>query len=410
MIVRPGADGNRRLTLDIAERMCLIFFAADQYRWHMRVLVVRIAGARWIVCTPTWDIEVVDFADETLVPLRRAAAFPADARPAFVFRPSEATETLLATMRAEARAMGDVLGVQVVAVAANPATDAFWLFADPAEELFNTVVPDGIVGNAEVCTLRESSGLVLLDQGLDDERWTAIEHVKESDRGGWLAEKREGAGRDRRLARVENDGGNATRRPLFREAVAGMDRSAVPDANIFKGPAATVEIVDAVVSSGLEPTGFVSQWVVSSGVPPTSSAAREVTLLIHMLWMLACVDRVNLFALNGVEHIARRILQLQRACRRNPRAPDYEGLSAYMDHAADTTGQIRSTEFDRHISTVLEAEARILKQQRLNREETGYESQRTGGGGGSSSSGGNPNTPLPKAKAKAKAKEGTGDG
>ena len=69
------------------------------------------------------------------------------------------------------------------------------------------------------------------------------------------------------------------------------------------------------------------------------------------------------------EHITRRILQILAAVRRNPNAPDFEGLDAYMRHMADGTGQLRAPKFGQHIAALMKEEAVVLKQTRLAREE-----------------------------------------
>lgn len=44
----------------IAERQVLLYFSADWVAWHHRILPVRVAQARWLVATPSLDIEVTD--------------------------------------------------------------------------------------------------------------------------------------------------------------------------------------------------------------------------------------------------------------------------------------------------------------------------------------------------------------
>ena len=402
-IVRaPPAAHHDTRTLDIPERQVLLNFDEDHYEWHARILLLALGAARWICCTPTFDIEIEDFADETVHPLSRNSSFPMGGfRPIFAFRPSEVTEAALATMRAAAAALAEVMGVVVAPAAAIGGL--IWYFADAAEEFFGEPVPISVVSDAEKAIIRNSVGLATIPGVNGTTRWTTMERMSPNDKEEWLAEKREGAGRDKRLAKHQSDpsGGRA----LFRTAISGMNKSLAPNGEIFSGPSSVAEVCTAIADSGLEPPGFQAQWVTSSGVPPTSSAARESAFLLYLLWLLATVDRFDLFACAGAEHICRRYLQLQRAVRRNPRAPDYEGLGAYLEHAMESSGNVRSQNFDKYVAGIMEAEARILKQQRLNREENQHETDRTGA---SSSTQWTPKDhPTPKAKAKAKAKDGT---
>ena len=61
---------------------------------------------------------------------------------------------------------------------------------------------------------------------------------------------------------------------------------------------------------------------------------------------------------------------IQRAVKRNPRTPDFDGLDCFMSNALDVQGGIVTSEFEKHMSDVQRSEAQIMKQQRLAREET----------------------------------------
>ena len=390
IISRVDGPHAAALTLNIPERQLSVEFPEDHFPQHHRVLVVSLGQARWIVCTPTWSVEVMDFDGENITPLTRNARFPAHLKPMFVFAVAEATEERLTAMRAEAMALAEVLGV-VGVLATGVGGGAVWVYADPAIEEFSTDVPLALVSDPNFSFIRGSVGLTRLADRGAEQHWTNMERVRPADKPMWLSEKREGAGRDRRLARLPASDGTTV---LFRTAVAAMDSSQQPASTTFEGPSAIREVLDSVTKSGLEPTGFQTQFVTSSGVPIGSSAARESAFLLHMFWLLATVDRLDLFASAGAEHAARRLLQLQRAVRRNPRAPDYEGLQVYMAHSMEANGTVRSTQFDKFVSTVMEADAKILKQQRLAKEEA----ELAAGASTSSSS----TTPAAKAKAKGK--------
>ena len=90
---------------------------------------------------------------------------------------------------------------------------------------------------------------------------------------------------------------------------------------------------------------------------------------IHTLWLLSCHDRLDVAQLAAGEHIARRVLQIQRSVKKNPQNPEFDGLDAYMRHSQDASGTVFAPTFDRHIAEVQKNEAQVLKQFRLTREE-----------------------------------------
>ena len=64
---------------------------------------------------------------------------------------------------------------------------------------------------------------------------------------------------------------------------------------------------------------------------------------------------------------------IQRATRRNSKAPDFHGLEVYISHALDPSGGIITLEFEKHISEIQRGEAMVLKQSRMLREEVGQD-------------------------------------
>ena len=67
--------------------------------------------------------------------------------------------------------------------------------------------------------------------------------------------------------------------------------------------------------------------------------------------------------------IARRLLMIMRAVKRNPRAPDFEGLDSFLSTATDMTGRVVTLDFDKYISELQRNDAQITKQNRLLKEE-----------------------------------------
>ena len=269
----------------------------------------------------------------------------------------------MAGLRARSQALAQILGVDVPVV--TSVTDSVWLYSDTASEKFNMEVPVGLLTIGAGAYVRGSKGMVI-DQVGEIAVDEFVERVRIADREEWLAEKRSGAGRDPRLSSLVED--TASPYPLFREATALM-RAPSGSSRVFTGPAACTDAIGAVGSSGLEPMGYQAQWTSASGVAPKSGVCIEHGLLLTVLWMLATVDRLNLYALAGAEMASCRILQIERAVRMNPRQPDFEGLETYISHALDSSGGIMSTAFDRYVASTQKDVSFIMKQSRLAKEE-----------------------------------------
>ena len=139
--------------------------------------------------------------------------------------------------------------------------------------------------------------------------------------------------------------------------------------SLFRGPSATTEVLQTMVSSGHEPPGFQTQWTSISGVAPRSSVALEHQNLVHLLWAMSTIDRLNLYGLASAEHACRRMLPIQRAVRRSPKAPDFAGLETYMDHISQGTGALQAPKFDHFVASEQKDQAFILKQTRVAKEE-----------------------------------------
>ena len=85
---------------------------------------------------------------------------------------------------------------------------------------------------------------------------------------------------------------------------------------------------------------------------------------------------MNLPNIAAAEFASRRVLMIQRAVRRNPRNPDFEGLETFMAHAFDTSGGVVTTQFDAEMAEMRKTQAVILKSESLLKEESEADSKR----------------------------------
>ena len=67
--------------------------------------------------------------------------------------------------------------------------------------------------------------------------------------------------------------------------------------------------------------------------------------------------------------ISRRVLQIQKAVKQNPRVPDFTNLQAMLSSTLDETGGIVTSKFDEWVAGEQKTEAVIMKNQRLHAEE-----------------------------------------
>ena len=56
---------------------------------------------------------------------------------------------------------------------------------------------------------------------------------------------------------------------------------------------------------------------------------------------------------------------IERAVRRSPESPDFEGLDVLLSNQFDSTGGVLTRHFDKYISEIQKNDATVLKQQRL---------------------------------------------
>ena len=343
-VLRVGEIANAP---NIAERIALIRIDGQPYEYDMSILLTRVVGSRWIVSDPDSVLTIDDLAAEEVIPLIPGGAYPLDGRP-FLIR--DVTEAWLMGLRARARALADMHGAPAVAPLVGTDTGGKWLYADTAHPNFGEEVAAERLGVAVDVRLEDFCGL-LRERGLPGgDRWTFIELVTTSDLEKYKQDKREGMGRDPRLSGLHPTTLNA--RPLFRVAHDGFSKQVEPDRELFEGPLSVGELCASISSSGLEPMAYLENFVISTGVSAKSGAATELKTHIFTLQTMAIHDRLNIPRLASAQHIARRVLQLMKALRRNPHSPDLEGLHLYLHHMDNVTSGANTPRFDKYVTEV----------------------------------------------------------
>ena len=138
--------------LDIAEHQVAVRYPDHpNFEWHLRVLVVRLDGARWIVPSPDLEVFVLDLAVYRVIPLVRGALVPQRIRGNF-YGLANLGEEELADLRRECGALATVYAP----LSAAPATtsSAEWRFSDPAITRFGELVDPAVTANPARVTSR----------------------------------------------------------------------------------------------------------------------------------------------------------------------------------------------------------------------------------------------------------------
>ena len=358
-------------SLDIVEQQVAIdFFDDPAYQWHQRILHVKVSDAKWVVSTPDLEVEVCDLASHRVVPLVRAARFPERVvGNLYQFAPIGDAE--LEALRSDADALAVILGGTPAAAARG---DSFWVFSDMADENFAEEVDPSVFRNPNAYITKGAHGLVETADG-----WTVMERVRKDDLSAWKDEKRTGPGRDPRVLPVERDARD-TRFLSLRDALSAYKTEVKAPDDPWRGPSAIPELLDIIRGTGEELAGFHDFWVRHSGVFPESAAAHTHRALCSVLIHMISFDQLNVPALGSGEAVCRHLLRIERAVKRNPKAPDFTGLDIMTQSRLDAGGALLAGDFSKWTAEEHKSEAFILKQMRLITEET--EKRQTQGGGG----------------------------
>ena len=375
--------------LDLPEAQVAIDFPQDaNFTWHVRVLVVRLTDSVWIGFSPDLEAELIDLRDHRVVPLARAAPFPARVQNDIYHR-VRISEAEIALARQECQALAAVMG-PAAGAAAGVAPAAEWRFADTAYEKFGEIVDNNIVHNPVRMVTRESSAMVHIEDEPGEFFWTFAERVGNSDVESWTEEKRSGPGRDHRILSIFRDlagqryrslrdclqdmtfedatsqsssttlGANPVRGPSSHKAAADWP---------YEGPSALKELLTSSKAAGEELPGFHDYYCRAAGLSPEHPVAIKHRDLLFILHHLVVFDQLNAGRLASAEALARLVLQIHQAVRRNPKAPDFKGTNLMTMSKLDSSGGVLTGDFAKFVADEQKSLAFTLKQQRLFAEE-----------------------------------------
>ena len=320
-----------------------------------------------MAATPDGEIYLLKLDEFRVVALARAAAFPPRVR-GQVYAFGALADADLANLRRDGRNFAKVLGFPFPA--AQPGVEVpRWIVADPACDQFGEELSLELITSADRFISRDAVALVMLS---DAEGWAAALNVQLSDEPDWKAEKRAGPGRDRR---VLPQTGSAASTVSLAQLVALLKSVDVEDWP-FEGPKALVEFLAAVVSSGHSLSSYWGFWVAQSGVSRGSAVSQELKNIVEVLHHALVFDALDVSNLASFELLSRRALQIQRAVKRCPRHPSFEGLELMVSSRLDDSGGAVATKFDAWVADQQKARSTVLKQERMYREEADHEDKK----------------------------------
>jgi hypothetical protein len=367
-------------TLDVSHRQCLVHYPedGDGLPWHHRLLLVRGPGTQWIWATPTAAVQLGDLKDTRVFPLRRAGPFPRElAGQIFAFDPLDDGE--LETLLQEAVEMAELYGFDTSVLRGGSVPVGTWHVSDPRSLHFGEVVPLAAALDPNVLVQRGSVGLLLLDGS-----WVQAVRVDEEDLSrpspaadgpvpvaSWeqyVGLLTTGSSQDPRLLGDDRDPRGA-RHLDFREVIhrtKAVELVGFP----LQGPRVAPELMVALRDAGQD--GFDHHhgyWATRSGAAERSAATRDHRLWSTLLRLGLSYDLLDPANCACLEFAARRLAQIETAVKRNPKAPDYDGLDAMLEATIDSTGAALAPVFSSWFADVRRSQAVILKADRQFREE-----------------------------------------
>ena len=258
-------------TLDTAVKQAMIDFFDDAlFHWHHRPLLVQLVGASWIAASPDLGIETLDLTRHRVLPVGRASPFPARCvGNMYIFDPLPAAE--LDELVQQALQLAAAYGVTAAAPTGYGGVGE-WREADPAPTIFDDVVPDATMTEADRTVIKDDKALALMDDGNGHEIWVFVERVPKKGHDDWVDGKRSGPGRDLRIASNVKDSAGA--RFINLSASMGCYRKTTFTDWPFRGPSAATEMLQGVFKSGNELAQFDLFWGTRSGVAKGSAVAN----------------------------------------------------------------------------------------------------------------------------------------
>ena len=350
--------------------------------WHTRLLLSHLGDTRWVIATPDLDvydedlsIDNEDYTDFHYSGVGGQIPPRISARSVYGFAPMNAAQ--LGQLMAQGRAYAAAMGVQAPP---NPAPQAA---AAGVANGPGGVVASMVAGLADRWVAMEKGGPydrgdvvsvdpVPLPQGstiVGDRAILLVNGVHICLRKMTPAEVSAFVLDDLRVLPVHFDS-EGVRRRAFSMCVERMSGETPQGGGLqLTGPPTCLNLMKSMRDQGFTPVTFHEHWMRSSEIPKGDRSTYEHEVISRVLESFACVDQLNLPALQGVELLCRRLQVIREAHRISPSSPDYSAADHFMGWKYRKSGQGVDSGLAQHVANELKAEASIAKEARKAREE-----------------------------------------
>lgn len=116
-----------------------------------------------------------------------------------------------------------------------------------------------------------------------------------------------------------------------------------PAAWSLKGLQVFGEFYEVVVQSGSDLDVYFAQWASTSDISECSAAFHEGKQIFEFIKSALTIDQLDGINSLCLERAARRFIEIQGAVRRNPKHPDFTGLSHGTAGMLDECGAVRAS-------------------------------------------------------------------
>ncbi len=373
--------------------VALVDYGEIPQLWHTRLLLSQINGSNWVILTPDLDMyeEEMSLHNPDLNGFYYAGpagGIPPHIPAGSVYGFRAMNPLVLGDYMRQGRILAESLRGPVVVAAAPAAAPA--AHAVPAAGLADTWV-----------AMETGGGYVQGSVVVSDPNPLPMGHQVIGDRalipvaGGAIFAKKMPAAD---AARVANDDlrtlavkfdSEGTRRRDFSSAVEKMCSDEPAGGGLqLTGPATCLKMLKAMRDQSFTPITYHEFWLRTGEIPRGDRSIYEHECLSRILEAMACVDQLNLPALQGAELMCRRLQVIREAHRISPSAPDYSAADHFMGWRFRKGQQGVDSDLAAHVANELKAEAAISKEARKAREEANLrrrpnpKSSSKGGGAG----------------------------
>ena len=359
--------------LDIGVRQVLVdYFDDANFGFHHRLLMIPSGkeDGKWVALTPDHEAQVLDLNQfERVTPLTRCGAFPQRCVQygVYGFDPFEDGE--FDDCLRECRELAYVMGY-LKRSGGDDVEGQRWRVADVTNPSFGETIPDDAWADDDQVVLRGKAGMIQID-----DEWVFIQMVADDGFHAWQDEKFTKAIADPRVLPLAKGRGKRYRGEF--ESVALWTPLAIPkgetepprESSPFRGPPAAKEWFDSMRSAGLSLLTHHADFIRRAGVSEAGGVSREHESLMDLLRHAVTWDQLDGCQCAVIEGLVRRVIALELAVSRNPKAPDWEGLEHLTASRVTNQGVLNVDVFGQWLADRQRDTAMRMKQGRLLREE-----------------------------------------